>query len=589
MGISLKKIIIQNFKAFKEEQCIDMSDFSIFMGANSSGKSTALQALLILKQTIESNSPNIDLLLSGKYVTLGTYEDICNSEDKNVSIGISIKDDSASEECDEANEEYRIRWSFSENQEKNGHVKLVRIDLNNQECNMSMELQEDELYHISIDQKETKYAIKINNLLFREMYVLYDSGINEMFAEFLQDILDCLRTENTKNVRISKQEMVFQNSLDKFYSSLFKIYQKEESEIDELDDLSEEIKKSCVRNLLTLISEFSVAQLGDEVEFLFPSEVIENVLVELINTKEKMENINSIISKYRKLNRKEKIGELRKEVINDRIFIFKTVDKRKDKKSELDYMLLFRKKYIEVCKNIFGGIFYVGPLRESPQGLYNIGFESIPKYVGPTGAYFASVLLSEKTKRNFVLPDGTIESMRLSEALNEWVYYINVADTVSVEQSNSFGFNVHVSNTQQVSSDIMNVGIGTSQVLPVLITGLMAEKGETVIFEQPELHLHPFSQSRLADFFIAIAQNGCKVIVESHSEYLVLRIRYYIAAKKIDADMIRLNFFQNIGGTVVKQGNLTDAGFLEYPEDFVDETQKLLNDILAARFKKGLS
>lgn len=59
MAVFLKKIFIDNFKSYNEPQWIDVSTLNVFMGANSSGKSTALQTLLTIKQTIECNSPNI--------------------------------------------------------------------------------------------------------------------------------------------------------------------------------------------------------------------------------------------------------------------------------------------------------------------------------------------------------------------------------------------------------------------------------------------------------------------------------------------------------------------------------------------------
>lgn len=68
--------------------------------------------------------------------------------------------------------------------------------------------------------------------------------------------------------------------------------------------------------------------------------------------------------------------------------------------------------------------------------------------------------------------------MSLLEALDEWAAHLNVASEIAVEKSNSFGFSVSISNTQRKKSDIMNVGIGTSQVLPVLITGLLSEPEE---------------------------------------------------------------------------------------------------------------
>ena len=59
-----------------------------------------------------------------------------------------------------------------------------------------------------------------------------------------------------------------------------------------------------------------------------------------------------------------------------------------------------------------------------------------------------------------------------------------------MDKRNSFGFSVSIENIEQIKSDIMNVGIGTSQVLPVLISVLLSEPEELLIFEQPELHLH---------------------------------------------------------------------------------------------------
>ena len=49
MGLVLKGIEIENFKSYIEKQFIRFSDLSVLLGANSSGKSTALQALLVMK------------------------------------------------------------------------------------------------------------------------------------------------------------------------------------------------------------------------------------------------------------------------------------------------------------------------------------------------------------------------------------------------------------------------------------------------------------------------------------------------------------------------------------------------------------
>jgi predicted ATPase len=82
MALVLKGIEIENFKSYAEKQYIHFSNLSVLLGANSSGKSTALQALLIMKQTIECNSPDEELLLSGKYVALGDFDDVISDSQK---------------------------------------------------------------------------------------------------------------------------------------------------------------------------------------------------------------------------------------------------------------------------------------------------------------------------------------------------------------------------------------------------------------------------------------------------------------------------------------------------------------------------
>jgi hypothetical protein len=70
-----------------------------------------------------------------------------------------------------------------------------------------------------------------------------------------------------------------------------------------------------------------------------------------------------------------------------------------------------------------------------------------------------------------------------------------------------------------------DVGIGVSQVLPVLVHSY-ADKGRIVAIEQPEIHLHPALQAELGDVFIesALGENKNTFLLETHSEHLILRI-----------------------------------------------------------------
>jgi len=70
-----------------------------------------------------------------------------------------------------------------------------------------------------------------------------------------------------------------------------------------------------------------------------------------------------------------------------------------------------------------------------------------------------------------------------------------------------------------------DVGIGISQVLPVLVTAF-ASRNRIVVMEQPEIHLHPALQAELADVFLesALGERQNTFVLETHSEHLVLRL-----------------------------------------------------------------
>jgi len=70
-----------------------------------------------------------------------------------------------------------------------------------------------------------------------------------------------------------------------------------------------------------------------------------------------------------------------------------------------------------------------------------------------------------------------------------------------------------------------DVGIGVSQVLPVLVSAYASAK-KIIAIEQPEIHLHPALQADLGDVFIhsALGELNNRFLLESHSEHLLLRV-----------------------------------------------------------------
>ena len=72
--------------------------------------------------------------------------------------------------------------------------------------------------------------------------------------------------------------------------------------------------------------------------------------------------------------------------------------------------------------------------------------------------------------------------------------------------------------------NISDVGFGVSQSLPILVEGLSMRNKQTLLLEQPEIHLHPKMQMRIADFLLSLAMQDKQVIVETHSDHIVNRL-----------------------------------------------------------------
>ena len=596
MGIFLKSLELENFKSYINKQNIEFSDLSILLGANSSGKSTILQALLMLKHTMECNSPDEELLLSGKYVTLGDFNDvISNSKSDFFTLAVTLEQTEKSENIlDQDN--FKILWTFNRGEDGTSAI-LNCIDINFENMFLSLKRAKNEVFDLYINNRCTIFSVIIKNLLLSNYIVHYDTKLNKKATTLINVLSQNLISQKTTTV--STNELVGMEVTRDFYFRLLDKVQSKEIKNESFNENTNQLATridNLIENYCNLElsiycnSEFSIYS---TINHLMPKElrikILELLLVNL-TTLEKLENIllefEEYIFEYKQslptISNLDGIYNLGK----DPFWLIDGDDEKSNNITQLKYTLDF---YFEFYNDIISKMFFVGPIRENPKGLYNIGFETVPKYVGPTGAYFASVLLHEnKRARTYILPRGN-ETCTLSEALAEWMIHLKIASAVDVDKKNSFGFNVSVENMDSIKSDIMNVGIGTSQVLPVLISVLLSEPGEILIFEQPELHLHPYSQSRLADMFVEFCKQGRRIIVETHSEYFLLRLRYHIVKNNYNNEKAAINFFHNNGGTQVELVNISGFGNIDYPKDFRDETQELLDSILeAALERKGL-
>ena len=190
-------------------------------------------------------------------------------------------------------------------------------------------------------------------------------------------------------------------------------------------------------------------------------------------------------------------------------------------------------------------IFYLGPLRQYPQRDY-LWARSRPSDVGQRGEKAIDAILSateDKETRN--LKHGK-HHMPFQAMIAYWLKEMGLIESFEVAEiapgSNRWQARVR---TRPGASEVLltDVGFGVSQVLPVITLLQYVPEGSTVVLEQPEIHLHPLAQAALADVIIqAATHRKVQVILESHSEHLLLRLQRRIAERAVAADEVKLHF-----------------------------------------------
>lgn len=128
-----------------------------------------------------------------------------------------------------------------------------------------------------------------------------------------------------------------------------------------------------------------------------------------------------------------------------------------------------------------------------------------------------------------------------------------------------------------------NVGFGISYSLSIVVALLSSEPGSLLIIENPEAHLHPRGQSKLAELIAITAKSGVQILVETHSDHIFNGIRKAIAAKKIDKETVKVQYFElNTSNTsVTTEIEFSDKGrVLNSPKGLFDQFDDDLDALL---------
>ena len=131
------------------------------------------------------------------------------------------------------------------------------------------------------------------------------------------------------------------------------------------------------------------------------------------------------------------------------------------------------------------------------------------------------------------------------------------------------GITIHKDGPKVSLSD---VGFGISQLLPIIVGDIELGKESTLFSAQPEIHLHPNAQANYADYLVSQIAHNKNYIVETHSEYLLNRIRLAVVKGQLKEEDLRVYYLsQELDTTRLYPVVFTKSGQIKgAPSDFFE-------------------
>jgi predicted ATPase len=192
------------------------------------------------------------------------------------------------------------------------------------------------------------------------------------------------------------------------------------------------------------------------------------------------------------------------------------------------------------------------------------------------------------------VPDGPLRhpeepSLQLRDQTVAWMQELcpgvnlqasAIEGTDSVRLSYGFGGTAGINSTRRRRPT--NVGFGLTYALPIVVACLTATPASLILLENPEAHLHPKGQSRMAALISAAAATGAQLVVETHSDHVLNGVRIAVKQRALQPDDAVIHFFRGNGsGAEVITPRVDEDGMLaQWPEGFFDEWENSLDKLL---------
>ncbi len=233
---------------------------------------------------------------------------------------------------------------------------------------------------------------------------------------------------------------------------------------------------------------------------------------------------------------------------------------------------------------------YISADRSGPRETYPVAVDNLYPTVGPRGEnapWYLYTFDQKETLSQLRFPNEI--SPYLRRQVDAWMNYFFPGAGISVEQipdTNLVKLLLRTSNQTDFHRP-QNVGYGLTHLLPIVTACLGGQKGDIIIVENPETHLHPAAQSAIGEFLARVASAGVQIILETHSDHVLNGIRKAVKQQIATPDNVLIHFFaprstvQDNDTPQVTSPLIDQTGNLDYwPNNFFDQFDRDANELI---------
>ncbi len=560
---------LENFKPYGGCAIIPMAPITLIFGENSAGKSSILQALHLLKQTHENRDTD-DILTpraESGIVDLGSFPELIFDHEVSrkfkIRVNFDITDDplraagfqKAEGSCHSLIEEIggiELHFEYSASKRTvslcqleifDNKVGLIARFQRFEDVSSDPEIQDDyksldfDLTHTAYDRDQ--YFDRDPRGILCNTYVTdseefwrdsFESMINER-----QKVVQCLKTRRRLLINNGRSALDNQGVMSLVSGAHSMVFFR-------LDDADESRNRLIDQD--KLVSELEIYGLEKAIKFYSNGF-----------------SLDDFISRMRTEQRRDTLAvfgmlELRFSGGFPGLFPeYTTKDSRISPKSILSICELVI-ELSESLKSILDAVLPIGPHRSSPDRWYTFAGRK-PQDVGLSGRF---------------LPDLLFQDPTLVNTTNDWLKRLGIGYLLKIEKHNTRYLDLYEirfldeHREGPVDVNLRDMGFGISQILPLIVQCLACFRN-IITIQQPELHIHPRLQSNLGDIFVeSIYKRQNQLIIETHSEHLVLRLQRLVRTGKLNSDDISiLHVSRDSSGSFVERLRLDQSG------EFIDD------------------